>query len=152
MSETETNKVQVLQHIDGQLKPDLQPIVIEYKKRKKKRQDGESEGKSKEKYSAGLEDIQRLEGDVMHVAQKATKALSKGIDTYELERQKSAKEKTDGAVEDYFYNSAKAVSVYLKEASDIPVDLAESLNRTSLRKRLRKSLRRASKTINMFRL
>ena len=88
----------------------------------------------------------------MKVAQKATRALSKGVDTYEQERQKSAKEKTDGAIDDFFYNSAKATSAYLKEASDIPVDLIESVNKTPMRKRLRKRLRRTSKAIRMWRL
>ncbi len=150
MTEDENKKVRLLRLSRGQSQPELQPIVLEYKKRgKKSKNNGDGD---KVKYSKGLEDIQRLEGDVVHIAQKATKALSKGIDTYERERDQSSKDKTDGALEDYFQNSAKAASIYLKEASDIPVDLVESVNKTSYRKRLRRSLRRASKIIRMWRI
>src|SRR5687768_5252861 len=100
----------VLRRSGGELRPEVQPIVLEYKRRKKTAQDDGTD--KKEKYSEGLADVQRLEGDLLRVSQKAAKALSKGIDTYDHERQKSSKEKTDGAVEDFVHNSAKAASVY----------------------------------------
>ena len=150
MTDTEKKGEQGLQRPSIQTGPDMQPIVIKYKKPKKKADDDGSNGKPK--YSAGLKDVQLLEGDVMRVTQKATRALSKGIDTYEEERKKSAKDKTDGAVEDFFYNSAKAASAYFKETADLPIDLAESVNRTSYNKRMRKNLRRASRSIRMWRL
>jgi hypothetical protein len=150
MTETEKS-VRELPLSSNRMDPELRPIIIDYKKRKNKKRIARDE-EGNERYTAGLKDIQILEGDVIRLAQKATNALAKGIDTYEQERQKSAKEKTDGAVEDFFYNSAKAASKYFKETSDIPLDLAESVNRTSYRKRLRKNLRRASRTIRMWRL
>ena len=73
-----------------------------------------------------------------NVLDLAAKAASKGIDTYEQERQSSAKEKTDGAIEDFFNNSAKATSAYLKEASEIHIDMVEAINTESYRPRLRK--------------
>jgi uncharacterized membrane protein YgaE (UPF0421/DUF939 family) len=97
-----------------------------------------------------LENVQVLEGDVMRIAQRSVRALSKGIDTYENERKKSAKEKTDGALEDFLHNSAKATSEYLKEASEIPIDLVEAMDKGAYRKRLRKQLRRTSKFIRLF--
>jgi hypothetical protein len=150
MTEDENNQVRLIRHSRGQKQPELQPIVLEYKKRKKKAKDAAEETKAK--YSKGLEDIQSLEGDVVRVAQRATKALSKGVDTYEHERQQSSKEKTDGAIEDFFHNSAAAASAFMKEASEIPVDVAESLNKKSYRKRLRRGLRRASKIIRTWRI
>jgi len=113
MADTPGNKVHLLHRSGGKLQPEIQPIVLEYKK-KKDEEDNGGESKGKEKYSKGLEDVQRLEGDVLRVSQKAAKAFSKSIDTYESERQKSAKEKTDGAVEDFVHNSAKAASTYMK--------------------------------------
>jgi hypothetical protein len=151
MADTPGNKVHLLHRSGGKLQPEIQPIVLEYKK-KKDEEDNGGESKGKEKYSKGLEDVQRLEGDVLRVSQKAAKAFSKSIDTYESERQKSAKEKTDGAVEDFVHNSAKAASTYMKEASDIPVDIAEAFDTDSYRKRLRESLRQASKVIGLWRL
>jgi len=150
MSESNNNQPRVLRRSGGKLQPDIKPIVLEYKGRKKKSETKADE--SQDKYTDGLEDVQVLEGDVMRVAQRAVKAVSKGIDTYEHERKRSAKEKTDGAIEDFFHNSAKATSVYLKEASEIPVDLVESMNKESYRKRLRKYLRRSSKLIRLFRI
>jgi hypothetical protein len=152
MSESKNNKPRVLRRSGGKLQPEIKPILLDFKGRKKKSERTEEEGEGQEKYSEGLEDIQVLEGDTMRVAQRAVKALSKGIDTYESERKKSAKEKTDGAIEDFLHNSAKATSVYLKEVSEIPVDVVESMNKTSISKRLRKSLRRTSKFIRLFRI
>jgi len=151
MTDSEQKKVRLLRHSDGELQPELKPIVLDYKKRRKKKQASDVDG-GKEKYSKGLGDVQRMEGDMVRVNQKAARALSKGMDTYERERQKSAKAKKDGAVEDFVYNSAKATSAYIKEASDIPVDMAESLGKGKLSKSLRKSLRRTSRMIGLWRI
>jgi hypothetical protein len=151
MAEADKKKVLLLRRSRGKLQSNLQPIVLEYKERKKKTK-GSDEDDGKEKYSEGLEDIQQLEGNVMRVAQRSTRALSKGIDTYEQERKRSAKEKKDGAIEDFAHNSAKATSVFMKEASEIPLDIAESLDATSYKKRLRDSLRQASRVIRLFRI
>jgi hypothetical protein len=144
------NKPLVYSRIRGKLQSEIKPIILEYKGRKKKIETKPNE--KQEKYSDELEDIQVLEGNMMRVAQRAARAASKGIDTYEKERQRSAKEKNDGAIEDFVYNSAKASSAYLKEASEIPIDIAESINTETYRKRLRKSLQRASKLIHLFRI
>ena len=150
MSEPKENKPRVLHRTAGKLQPEMKPIILEYKGRKKKSQPKAEE--DQEKYSEGLQDVQELEGNMIRIAQRTAKAASKGLDTYENERQKSAKEKTDGAIEDFFNNSAKATSAFLKEASDIPVDMVESINTESYRKRLRKNLRRSSKIMRLFRI
>jgi hypothetical protein len=154
MSEEEKASVRMNNRDIGSSEYAVKPIILEYKKLKKKKQSvaTESSDNSKEKYSKGLEDIQRLESNVVRITQKATKALSKGVDVYEKEREKSAREKTDGAIEDFINNSAKATSAYLKEASDIPIDLAESVSTDSYRKRLRKNLRQASKFLRLWRI
>ena len=152
MSESKADKPRVLRRTGGKLQSDMKPIVLEYKGRKKKSKETQPEEDGKEKYSEGLEDVQVLEGNMVRIAQRAAKAASKGLDTYEDERQRSAKEKTDGAIEDFFNNSAKATSAALKEASDIPVDVVESINTESYRKRLRKNLKRTSKLIRLFRI
>lgn len=146
---SEETKARVLRRTSSGLKPDVKPIVLEYKREEEKTT---TDKKSKAKYSKGLEDIQTLEGDVLRVTQKAAKAFSKGIDTYQAEREKSAEEKTDGSIEDFVHNSAKAMSASLKEASDIPVDIAESINTDSYRKRLRQALKETSKAISFWRL
>jgi hypothetical protein len=151
MSESKSDKPRVLRRTGGKLQSEMKPIVLEYKGRNKKKSETKPEA-DQEKYTEGLEDVQVMEGNMIHIAQKAAKAASKGLDTYEHERQKSAKEKTDGAIEDFFNNSAKAVSASLKEASDIPIDVVESINTESYRKRLRKNLKRTSKFMRLFRI
>ncbi len=151
MSKAEKMKVRILRRSRGKLHSEVQPIVLEYKERRKKKKKA-VEDEEAEKYSEGLEDAQRLEGDLLRVARRSTKALSKGMDKYEQERNRSAKEKKDGAIEDFVDNSAKAASSYMKEASEIPVDIAESLGTKSYRKPVRKNLRRASKIIRLFRI
>lgn len=150
MAESEKKKVLLLHRSHGKLQAELKPIVLEYKSNKKKKKDNGD--KQKEQYSEGLEDVQRFEGDAVRLAQKSAKAFSKSLDTYEQERKRSAKEKKDGAIEDFVHNSAKATSTYMKEASEIPIDLAESLNTGSYRKRLRDSLHQVSKVIRLFRI
>jgi hypothetical protein len=150
MSEVESNTEQSQAEHHDTMQAGAKPIVIEYKKPKKNK--GASGGNGKPKYTAGLKDVQVFEGNMVKVAQKAAKSLSKGVDTYQQEREKSAREKTDGAIDDFFYNSAKAASASVKEAADIPVDLIESVNKTPMRKRLRKRLKRTSKAIRMWRL
>jgi len=151
MTEAEKNNPLPLKpHPSSQSQAGIQPIVLEYKKRKKKSKDKEDTGEVK--YSKGLEDIQIFGGNALRIAQKASKAVYKGIDTYQRERGQSLSKKKDGAIEDFVYNSAKAASDFMKESSELPVDLAESLNTKSYRKRLRRGLRRSSKIIRMWRI
>lgn len=151
MSETEKPKVIVLRRSRGKLKSDVQPIVVEYRERRKKTRKA-VESDDEEKYTQGLKDLQRMEGDMVHLARRSAKVVSKGLDTYDEERKRSAKEKKDGAIQDFIDNSAKAMSASMKEASDIPMDIAEYMNTSSYRKRLRRNLRRASRVIRLFRI
>src|SRR5258706_5919788 len=151
MNEVEKKKLTVLSRARGALQSEVKPIVLEYKERKKKKKRAIND-EEEEKYSKGLEDVQRLEGNILRVTKRSTNALSKGIDIYGHERNISAKEKKDGVIEDFVDNSAKAVSASLKEASEIPIDIAELLSTKSSRKRARKGLRRASSIIRLFRI
>lgn len=149
MSTGEKKRFMPLSNLRGKLQSEVQPIVLEYKDRKKKKK-RVIEDEKEEKYSKGFEDIQQLEGNILRVTKRSTNALSKGLNTYERERSLSAKEKKDGALEDFVDNSARATSTYLKEVSEIPIDIAESLNIKPDRKRARKNLRRVSRVIRLF--
>jgi hypothetical protein len=148
MSADDNQPVSVLRPSGDELQSGPKPIVLNYKKWQKKGNNKAKEGKPK--YSRGLKDIQCLECDIAHVTQTGARAFSKSIDTYIVERGRSAKKKTDGAIEDLIHNSAKAASTYLKETSDIPADIADSVSRFTFRKNLRKGLRRASKRILLW--
>ena len=150
LSETEVEKERTLRPVQGAFGSDTRPIVLEYKKLKKKKVTRDKEGIAK--YSPELEDVQRVGTEALRVTHKAVKALEKGIDTYERERLRSANEKKDGAIEDAVYNAGKATSVWLKETSDIPVDLAEAVRRSAYGKRLRKRLRRVAKLVRIWRI
>ncbi|HKY55946.1 MAG TPA: hypothetical protein VJM08_16645 [Anaerolineales bacterium] len=150
MTEAKNPKVIVLRRTREGLQSEIRPIVIDYKKRRRNKRRAEED--DEERYSEGLEDVQRLEGNLVRVAKRSANAFSKGIDTYEQERNRSAKEKKDGVLEDFIDNSAKAASASMKEASELPIDIAEVLSGRSNRKRVRKSLRRISGTIRLFRI
>ena len=134
----------------GPLGPQITPIIFEYKKSKKKKEIGDEPGGAK--YSPELEDVQRVGTDALRVTHKAVRAFEKGIDTYERERLRSANEKQDGAIQDAVYNVGKATSVWLKETSDIPVDLTEAVRPTTYGKRLRKRLRRVAKLLRRWQM
>ena len=129
----------------------MKPIVLKLKESSKKSKKKDV-GDKKAKYSRGLKDIQEFEGNMVVIAKKASKALSKGVDVYDREREQSSREKMDGAIEDYLHNTAKASSAALKESADIPMDIAEAISPVSYRKRLRRGLRRASKYIRLWRI
>ena len=151
MGDTDKPSVRVFKRTGGVLKSEVRPIVLNYKNRKKRKKPGiENEGS--ERYSAGFEDIQRLEKDAIQIARRSARAISKGLDSYDQERDKSARSKKDGAIEDFVYNSGTAVSTTLKEMSGIPLDIAESINTKNYRSRLRKNLKRTSRFIRLFRL
>jgi hypothetical protein len=148
MSDAESGKVRLLRPVEGKLSDNPRPIVLELKKTKKAKRGKEDEPR----FSPELADIQRVGTDTVSAARKAANALVKGIETYERERNRSMREKPDGAIEDFVYNAGKAASVYMKEAADIPVDLAESVRRSDYQKRLRKRLRRISKAIRNWQM
>jgi formiminotetrahydrofolate cyclodeaminase len=145
------SKPRVYRRSHGKLLAGLQPIVVEIHSRKKKSSE-RLEEKHGEKYSDGLAEVQRVEGDLVRLARRATTAVAKGLDTYDRERSRSAAEKTDGAIEDFPHNSAKALSESLKEASEIPLDIADSATSVNYRRRMRRNLQRVSKALRVFRL
>jgi len=148
-AKSDTDKPRLYRRSHGQLETGgPQPIVLEYQP-KKKRKDKEDDV---DKYSEGLEDVQRAEADLVRIARRASKAATAGLDTYERERSRSASEKKDGAIEDFPHNSAKAMSDALKEASEIPLDVADSISTKNYRKRLRDNLKMVSRTLRIFRI
>ena len=52
-------QVLVLRRSQGKLQSNLQPIVLEYKERNKGKKKKNTDDESKERYSEGLEDVQR---------------------------------------------------------------------------------------------
>src|SRR5687768_1273273 len=111
MSEAESENVRLLRPVLGDLSDDPRPIVLELKRAKKKTKRGKA---AEPEFSPELADVQRVGTDAVSAAHKAANALVKGIETYERERNRSMKEKKDGAIEDFVYNAGKAASAYMK--------------------------------------
>ena len=132
----------------------LEPIVINYKanKKKKKKDQSEEDTEDKPRYTSQLKDVQEMEGDMLQIARRASQSVTKGLDTYDKARKKSARTKKDGAIEDFPHNATKAVSEAMKEASEIPVDIVDALMTKNYRKQARKNLKRATRLIKVFRI
>ena len=149
MSDDEKNEASLPDSPANQKEEAVKPIVLKLKKNNKKSKKKDN-GNGKVKYSRGLKDIQEFEGNLAVISKKATKALSRGMETYDHEREQSSREKKDGALEDYFHNTAKASSVALREVADLPLDIAEAINPVRYRKRLRRNLRLVSNYIRLW--
>jgi hypothetical protein len=121
-----------------------QPIVLEYKRRKNKKD-------KKYRYSGSLKDAQVLERHLSRIALQQAKAITRGVETYTDVRDKSALGKRDGAVRDFIPNMGDAWAEGLDEASDIPREVAKMLNSKTSRRALRKQLRMMSNPVRTMR-
>jgi hypothetical protein len=138
MTETNTDN-----HIDDQQHQEhIRPIVLELKKKKKK---------NKKRYTKGLEEVQRMEGHLTRSAQRVTRATEKGITSYRKLSTKSANKKKDGAIRDFIPNSGIAMSHSLREASQLPYDIAQAMDTPQNRKRLKRQLRGISRSLRFLR-
>jgi transketolase len=130
-------------HTAASLRETGRPIVLEYKKKKNRKN---------KRYSAGLGDAQRLEEGMSKATRRLAQAVARGTDTYHKERQKSARRKRDGAIRDFVPNMAEGISTSLREASSVPADLARSTNTKGTRRLLRRQLRLVSDSLKVWRL
>lgn len=118
---------------------DQQPKVIVIERKKKK-------------YSKDLAEVQRLERDVTRVSARIITALDKGMDTYRKARDESSREEQDGALTNFGWNMAQGISEGLKEASQLPLDLARGMRRKRIKRLIRKQLRADSRVPRLFRI
>lgn len=127
----------------GSLRDSGRPLVLEYKAKKKKK---------RRRYSAGLEDMQEVEAGVSRTIRQAARAVAKGTDRYDKARRRSARKKRDGAIRDFIPNMGEALSESLREASDIPAEVADTLNTKSTRRRVRRRIRDVSDALRVWRI
>ena len=132
----------------GSLRDNIsEPIVLNYKAKKKKKKK-----RGKVRYSRGLADVQRLDGQLTRIGRRWTGAVAKGISTYDRERKSSAKKKRDGSIKDFVPNVGEAWSASLVEASKLPSDVAKLYDSRTSRRILRQQLRLVSSTVRVLRL
>jgi uncharacterized protein YdaT len=90
------------------------PIVVHAKKHKKK-------------YSnSATRSIQELDEGLTKTAQKITKAVQEGLDSYASARKESSSKK-DGAFHDVLQNHSKALRKALPIAAEAPADLLDAI-------------------------
>lgn len=106
------------------------PAVFDVKKKKKRRYSKELKGAQ-----IGMRDLSRL-------SSRFASAVSAGIREYKNREKKSSYKKKDGALRDFFKNSAKGARKTLRRSSDIPLDLVRSVRPNRLRNKLRRLRRR----------
>ncbi|HEY3134821.1 MAG TPA: hypothetical protein VGL29_02105 [Blastocatellia bacterium] len=88
--------------------------------------------------SRRLDDIEdRLSKSVRRVA----KAVDRGVDTYIEARDKSKRERRDGAIVDFFENVSKGVARTISESAPVITDFAEAANSRRVRRGIRTVLR-----------
>lgn len=109
------------------------PVVIVYKSKTKK---GKKKGSSPA--ARRLEDIESRVSKAVH---RVTKAVDRGVATYLVKRDKSARKRRDGALVDFCENVSVGTSEALANSSPVLTDVAKALNTRRLRKRIRKALR-----------
>lgn len=119
------------------------PVVLEYKRGKKNKKQG---------FSKQFRELQTSEGKLAKASAKAARAVAKGAEAYNEARKKSAGKKRDGALRDFGPNLAEGLSESLRQASSIPVDVAEALNTKSSRRLLRNQFRLLSNGFRLWRL
>ncbi|HEX5720970.1 MAG TPA: hypothetical protein VF179_32760, partial [Thermoanaerobaculia bacterium] len=92
------------------------PIVIERRSERRRR------------YSRGTRDVQRFQRDATRATRRLADAVATGWETYDKESDRSAKRKRDGAVRDFWQNSALALGDTMSESSRAPYDLVRNLD------------------------
>jgi hypothetical protein len=94
-------------------------------------------GKKKRKTSRGLRDLQKINRRLTRTAHRLSRAVEKGIATYRERSEASAEKQRDGALRDLPRNAAEGLSVTLRKASRLPVDLVDAVDVPTTRRLVR---------------
>lgn len=99
------------------------------------RADGDK--KKKRKTTRGLRDLQTMGRRMTKTAHRMSRAVEKGIATYRERSEASAEKQRDGALRDLPRNTAVGMSVAIREASRLPVDLVDAVDVPTTRRLVR---------------
>ena len=97
---------------------------------------GKKKKKKKKKYSRGLRTIQELEVVFTKANRRSAKAVTKGLDKWISNRNKSARKKKNGAIRHSLKNSSKGLRKYLSTSSKVPADLLDGFAKLKITKNL----------------
>jgi len=93
------------------------------------------------RYSRNAKPIQTFEKRMSKSAHRVSKAVERGIQNYLDERDKSVKNRKDGALLESYVNVASGISEGIAEASPALKDFAEAVNSKRTRRVLRNIVR-----------
>jgi hypothetical protein len=88
--------------------------------------------------SKRLDDIEDRFSKSVH---RVAKAVDRGVDTYIEARDKSKRERRDGAIVDFYENVSKGVARTISDSAPVLTDFAEAVNSRRVRKGIRAFLR-----------
>ena len=83
---------------------------------------------AKPKHSRRVRKWQKADKGVSRAVSDLARAVSKGVDTWRRESEKSQDRRRNGAARDAMKNLGKAVSKFAKVASRVPEDLADAMD------------------------
>jgi hypothetical protein len=112
--------------------PERTVYVIVEERRKKKKKRGSSRAARR------LEDV---ESRVSEAVRRVTRGVDSGVDRYIARRNRSARDRRDGALVDFGTNVARGTTKAVRDSSPALIDVAKIVNTKRLRKRIRKALR-----------
>ena len=87
--------------------------------------------KKKKKYSKQLREAQRIERAASKTRKRMLKAVLRGVETWESNRDRSAEKRKDGAVRDAMRNTARAYGDYVRAVSRMPEDMIRMMPKPS---------------------
>ncbi len=93
--------------------------------------------KKKRRTSSGLGDAERFGHHATRASSRLARAISKGFRRYERERDRSARNRRDGALRDFVENASLGLGATLRAAADVPYELARGTNSRGVRRQTR---------------
>jgi hypothetical protein len=99
---------------------------------KKKKKRGSS------KSSRRIEDIENRANKAVH---RVTKAVNRGVKTYQDQRDRSERRRRDGAIVDWYENASIGIAEAVANSSPILTDFARACNTRARRKQIRRFVR-----------
>jgi hypothetical protein len=113
------------------------PIVSVIAKKHDDDDDDEKTVDGKTTSSKSVERFDEIDQRVSKMAHRVTRAMDVGVETYIDRRNKSARDRKDGAYVDLGENLAHGLSKAVAEGAPIIADMGEMLNSRPIRKQLR---------------
>jgi len=98
---------------------------------------------ARRRVSRGAEPFDALARSLLIGSYGVSRAVTLALRRYIDERDRSARRRRDGALEDFAFNAADALGTLLGESRNVPRDVVRSFETPSVRRMIRRSIRSA---------